>query len=178
MPPGWGETLAFAKEWGAPLAALVLFAIALLFKRKRKRDGIEIEGAPLLVPGWQLDAAADELVAVRKARSDFEHHIRTEAAAQVAYVEARRAEERAARMASDERLGTALEIVREQGRTLDELRIDVARLTGTRRPTGPRERRRLDRTRRFIAEVRRTQYAVEDFNRAEEERRRKEVRGV
>lgn len=130
------DAIDLAVDYGLPLAALVLFSIALLFKRKRKRNGVELEGAALLVPGYQLDAALDELEAVRTARNTREHQIRTEAANQVAYVEARRVEERAARLAADERLDQALALVREQGKTLDELRIDVARLTGIRRPSG------------------------------------------
>ena len=138
MPPEWGPALvALLREFGLPLAGLVAFASAILLKRKRKRDdGREVEGAALLVPGYQLDDARDELDALRASHSQREFEIRSEAANQIAYVEARRVEERAARLAADERLAAAVELVRAQGQTLDELRIDVARLTGIRRPGG------------------------------------------
>jgi hypothetical protein len=130
----WAEVAGFLERFGLPIIVLAL----LIFRRPGKRrvaTGEELPSSPFLVPGATLDDSISEMNAVRHARNEREHEIRSEAAKQIAFSETLRIEERDARIAGDKRLEEALRVMREQGDAMQELRVDVARLTGSRTPT-------------------------------------------
>lgn len=121
----WPEVVAtlerIATFWGLPLSLLVILGVLLLRRRgKRKRwDGVEIDAAPYLVPGSQLDEArAQYEIQAREHETELtrltaihERELRDKQAAAEAW---KQLHERA----DDERRANGREVA-EQLRTLD-----------------------------------------------------------
>lgn len=126
-----------SEQWAIALGILAVnFPLVIAYVVAERRGWIDgpsaVAAKKLLLAekDEEIDRQTDELDAGRKARVAKEQEIRAECDARVAYVEARRKEERDGRIAAEKRVTMLTEATREITGLLQDVRVEIARGSG------------------------------------------------